>query len=271
MVDDISDIQSYYDKGTEEETDRLIRHQLEYDITWKFLDHYLPSEGNILEIGCGTGTITIGLAEHGYKVTAVDLSEKMVEVAKKRILEEGLEENVVFYTKDARDPGDIGENFDAVLMMGPLYHLVYKEDRVLALREAFARLRPGGVIFSSFISRYGIWGDIMKKIPQIIEKTAEIQSVLDRGKDREEGPPEGVGFRGYFATVPEICPLHEEVGFETLVLAGPEPCISADDESYNQLQGDRRKAWLELLYKLSTEESLIASSRHLLYIGRKPS
>lgn len=270
MIDDVSDIQSYYDEATGRELDRLNRHQLEYDITWRYLDDFLPSEGNILEIGCGAGTITVGLARCGYRVTATDLSVKMIELCKKRTSVEGLEKNTQFHVKDARNLGDIeNEAFDAVLMMGPLYHLVYKEDRKTALRDAFNRLKPGGNIFSTFISRYGIWGDVMKHIPQTIEKQANLRSVLDQGR-RDIEEPVG-GFRGYFATVSEISPLHEELGFKTLVLAGVEPCISADDESYNQLQGTSRKSWLDLLYKLSLEESIIAASRHLLYIGQKPS
>lgn len=269
MIDDVSDIQSYYDEATDRELDRLNRHQLEHDITWRYLDDFLPSEGNILEIGCGAGTITIGLARRGYKVTAIDLSAKMIELCKKRTSVEGLKKNIQFRVKDARNLGDIeSEAFEAVLMMGPLYHLVYKGDRETALTEAFNRLKPGGNIFSTFISRYGIWGDVMKNIPQTIEKQTDLRSVLDQGRDIEE--PVG-GFRGYFATVSEILPLHEEVGFKTLVVAGVEPCISADDESYNQLQGTRRESWLDLLYELSTEESVIAASRHLLYIGQKPS
>ena len=90
--------------------------------------------------------------------------------------------------------GDIeNEAFDAVLMMGPLYHLVYKEDRETALREAFNRLKPGGNIFSTFISRYGIWGEVMKKIPQVIEKETGLRSELDQG--RNIGERTG-GFRG---------------------------------------------------------------------------
>lgn len=268
MFDNISDIQSYYDNATERELERLSRHQLEHDITWRYLDNYLPSKGNILEIGCGAGTITIGLAKRGYKITAIDLSTRMVELCKKRISDEGLEQNVQFYVKDARKLYGIGADlFDAILMMGPLYHLVYKEDREIALKEAFNQLKRGGLIFSSFISRYGIWGDVMKTIPETIERQADLYSVLEQGKDVDE--PVG-GFRGYFATVSEISPLHEEIGFKTLVVAGVEPAISADDESYNKLQGDRRKLWLDLLYKLSIEDSIVAASRHLLYIGRKP-
>ena len=269
MIDDIGDIQSYYDEAVEKELVRLDRHQLERDITWRYLDSYLPPEGNILEIGPGAGTITLGLLERGYKITAVDLSEKMIELSRKRISDAGLERNVRFYVKDSRDLGEIESRaFDAVLMMGPLYHLVYKEDRETALKEAYDRLKPGGIIFSSFISRYGIWGDIIKTIPEAIEHQADVCSVIDRGKDLDR--PTVGGFRGYFVVLSEITPLHEEIGFETLVLASAEPCISADDESYNKLEGKRRQLWLDLLYELSTERSIMAASRHLLYIGRKP-
>lgn len=124
------------------------------------------------------------------------------------------------------------------------------------------------MIFSSFISRYGIWGDVMKNIPESIDDQADVRSVLDFGRD-----PEGRqvhAFRAYFAKVSEIAPLHEKSGFRTLVVAGVEPAISADDESYNRLEGTRRKLWRDLMYELSTEESIIAASRHLLYVGMKP-
>ena len=48
-----------------------------------------------------------------------------------------------------------------------------------------------------------------------------------------------------------------------------EPAISADDESYNALHGKQRELWLNLLFEVSAEPSMLASSRHLLYIGRR--
>lgn len=271
MLDDIGDIQSYYDKAADRELVRLERHQLEHDITWLYFDKYLPSEGSILEIGASTGGYTLELARRGYSITAVDLSSNLIDLCKKRISEAGLDQKVTFFVADARNLKDIRQdNFDAVLLMGPLYHLVYEEDRKMAVQEAFNRLRPGGIIFSSFISRYGIWGDVMKNLPHYIEFQADLRSVMEKGRDPDPIKEEFMGFRGYFAKVSETAPLHEEVGFKTLVVAGVEPCISADDESYNRLQGLRRKLWLDLLYEVSTEESIIAASRHLLYIGMKP-
>ena len=93
--------------------------------------------------------------------------------------------------------------------------------------------------------------------------------LLDKGR-RPDSQPRG-GFRGYFARVSEIRPLHEALGFQTIVLAGVEPAISADDESYNQLPPPQRGLWLNLLEEVSTDETTIGASRHLLYIGRKDS
>jgi SAM-dependent methyltransferase len=158
-------------------------------------------------------------------------------------------------------------DFDAVLLMGPLYHLVREADRKVALREAFDRLREGGLIFSSFISRFGIMGDLLKNMPDWIEDQSEVWTVIEQGKDPDDFPRGE--FRGYFAQPSEVAPLHEKVGVGTLVVAGVEPAISADDESYNKLQGKQRQQWLDLFYAISTEQSILGASRHLLYVGQK--
>ena len=269
MIDDVSDIADYYNRDPERERSRLERHQLEHDLTWRYLNKYLPSQGSILEVGVATGRYTLKLAKRDYKITAVDISARLLHECRKTIENEGLERKVDFVVADARDLGKIIErNFDAALLMGPLYHLVVETDRKTALHEAFSRLRRGGLIFSSFISRFGILGDVLRDIPNWIEDQADVQSLLDFGKRPDESPRGG--FRGYFAQVAEIAPLHESIGFKTLAVAGVEPAISADDESYNRLQGKQRQLWLDLLDKISTEPSILGASRHLLYIGKKP-
>jgi hypothetical protein len=153
--------------------------------------------------------------------------------------------------------------------MGPLYHLVEEDDRRAALKEAYDRLCDGGLIFTAFISRFGIMGDLIRNVPNWIEDQAEVRWLLARGKAPDDAPR--AGFRGYFAQVSEIAPLHAAIGFETITLAGVEPAISADDESYNKLEGKQRQHWLDLFYEISTQTSILAASRHLLYIGRKTS
>ncbi|HHB91533.1 MAG TPA: class I SAM-dependent methyltransferase [Anaerolineae bacterium] len=267
--DDISDIRRFYDASIQAEEERLARHQLERDLTWRYLDTYLSGTGEILEIGAATGAYTLGLARRGYQVTAVDISAAMTAFREEKLARAGLDDRVEHLIADARDLRALaGRAFDAALIMGPLYHLVYESDRRRVLSQTFELLKPGGLVFSTFISRTGIMGDLMATLPEWIEQEDEVRAVLEQGylpKDKTRG-----GFRGYFARVDEIAPLHESVGFETLILAALEPQMtSSDDDNYNRLTGAQRRAWLDLWYELSTDPHLLGSSRHLLYIGHK--
>jgi SAM-dependent methyltransferase len=269
MNDDLSDIVDFYNSELEHEHTRLERHQLEYELTWRYLERYLPERGSILEIGAATGVYTVELARRGYQVTAVDMTEKLLQRCRENLSAHGMQNQARLVIADVRQLDQfVADEYDAALLMGPLYHLVLEVDRKTALGQVYERLRPGGLIFSAFISRYGILGDLMKKMPEWIENQAEVWSVLELGRD-PENPRKGA-FRGYFADPAEVAPLHESAGFETLVLAAVEPAISADDESYNQLYGARRRLWLDLLYKISAQPSSLGASRHLLYIGKKP-
>ena len=269
MIDDVGDIAAYYGEDPGQEDGRLEVHQLEHGLTWRYLDQYLPARGSVLDVGAGTGRYSLQLARRGYAVTAVDLSPALIERSKKHVADEGLETQVRFVVADARDLTEVAENgFDAVLMMGPLYHLVEEVDRKAALEQALGKLRRGGLIFSSFLSRFGVLGDLLRRVPDWIEDQARAKALLEIGRRPDDAPPGG--FRGYFAHVSEIAPLHEMVGFQTVTLAGVEPAISADDESFNRLQGKQRQLWLDLLHEISGEESIVGASRHLLYVGMKP-
>lgn len=267
-MDDLRDIADFYNHSLDNEHTRLERHQLEHDLTWRYFGRYLPKQGSILEAGSATGIYTIELARLGYSVTAVDMSAVLLEESRRRLVEKRLDHKVRLILADARDLSEVTEQeFDAALLMGPLYHLVAEADRKKALNEVYIRLKKGGVIFSAFISRFGILGDLLKKIPDWIDEQVEVRSFLEAGK-RPDDYPLG-GFRGYFARPDEIAPLHESVGFQTILLAGVEPAISADDESFNQLEGRQRKLWLDLFEEISTQDSIVGASRHLLYIGIK--
>jgi S-adenosylmethionine-dependent methyltransferase len=267
-MDDVSDIAAYYNLNAAGESTRLERHQLEHNLTWRYLRRYLPDQGKLLEIGAASGGYTVDLARQGYTITGVDLSATLLKTCRQRLVKAGLEQKVKLVLADARDLSAVAElDFDAVLLMGPLYHLVFEADRKTALQEVYGRLKTGGVIFSSSISRYGIMGDLLKNVPEWIEQKDEVRSILDQGRDPEHMPDEG--FRGYFARVDEIASLHEAIGFKTITLAGVEPAIASDDESFNKLEGVQRELWLDLLDEISTQTSIIGASRHLLYVGRK--
>jgi len=269
MPDDINDIRSFYDNNVHKENDRLERHPVERDITWRYLESYLPPTGKILDIGAGTGAYSIPLAERGYSVTVVDLSTALIDKCKERAKETPLQDKLAFFVADARDLSETKDkDYDAVLLMGPLYHLVLEEDRIKAIKEAFSKMKRDGIIFSAFISRFGIWGDVMVKIPHYIKYQSSVKSILEKGVDAEDFPTWESSFRAYFATVSEIIPLHEKQGFKTLALAGVEPA-GFNTDRYKDLTDEQRKQWLDLIFSISTERTAIGASTHLLYVGEK--
>ncbi|HLB27835.1 MAG TPA: class I SAM-dependent methyltransferase, partial [Dehalococcoidales bacterium] len=186
-----------------------------------------------------------------------------------RVREAKLEDKVTCLVADARDLSKVTDaDFDAVLLMGPLYHLILEENRKTAIREVWKKMKSGAIIFSSFISRYGIWSDVMGKMPHYIENQDDVKSVLEKGRDTELRAW-GSSFRAYFVTASEIMPLHEQLGFKTLAVAGVEPVGIGADEAYKNLPDNQRKLWLDLMFAISAEPSIIGASCHLLYIGEK--
>lgn len=278
MPDDTSDIRSYYDENVDQENERLERHQLERDLTRRYLQEYLPPGGRILELGASTGAYTHWLAQRGHSLAAVDFSPAALARNQAQLqaiaaqadpaAAKALLERVTYATADIRDLSALpAEEYDAVLIMGPLYHLIERGDRQQAVSQALSFLRPGGILAATFITRLGILGDLMRNVPQWIELVEEMRSVIDLGFDPPDWPRGG--FRGYFAHAAEIDPFFTSLGLQTLALAALEPAISADDEAYNRLEGRQRALWLELLVEISRQPSLLDSSRHLIYLGRK--
>lgn len=160
------------------------------------------------------------------------------------------------------------KSFSAVLLPGPLYHLHTEPERRQAVREAWRVLRPGGLIFAAFVTRFAGFRDLARSSPYtLFEKRAEWEEILQTGIYHAD---QGVGFTdAYFAHPSEIRPLMEASGFETLDLIGCEGIIAANEEQVNLLTGEAWQAWVDLNYRLGKEPSLHGASDHLLYVGRK--
>ena len=269
-LDDVSDIQRHYDSDPSREADRLDRHPIEFEVTMRYLRTFLPPDGTILEIGCAAGRYTTELARLGYRVTGVDLSPGLLELCRHAVDAAGVTDRVELFVSDARDLSGIpGSSFDAVLLMGPLYHLIHRADRIEAVKEAALKLRSGGVFVSAHISRYGMMAHIAQTIPFWIEKTESVDSIVKLGHEGDSNPRDG-GFRRYFSTAEEIAPLHEECGIRTLVLATSDPGAVALDSTFREMSESQQRLWIDLFYRISAEPSYVASSSHLLYVGKRP-
>lgn len=97
-----------------------------------------------LDLGCGTGGVTVELAERGFRVRGIDHSAAMLELAERKVRERGAAGNVELLTGDVRSlPFPDGE-FDVVTCQGVLHHLT---DLNAPVREISRVLRPGGLFY----------------------------------------------------------------------------------------------------------------------------
>jgi ubiquinone/menaquinone biosynthesis C-methylase UbiE len=143
-------VRAYYERGVELGRLEQGYSRIEFERTKELLDRHLPpTPASVLDVGGGPGVYAEWLAERGFEVHLVDGSPLHVEEATRR--------GAGRFTAalgDARALDERDAAFDAVLLMGPLYHLTERGDRIAALREARRVVRTGGVLVATAISRF---------------------------------------------------------------------------------------------------------------------
>src|SRR5512139_602399 len=125
---DVAAVASYYDQKPEIEWQRMDRHRTEHALTIKTLQFHLPPPpACILDCGGGPGRYAIELARQGYKVTLFDLSAGNLDLGREKAAQAGV--SLAFEQGTALDLSRFAAGeFDAVLLLGPLYHLLTVED-----------------------------------------------------------------------------------------------------------------------------------------------
>ena len=116
-------------------------------------DHLQP-RAEVLEIGCGTGSLALALSSHAGHIHAIDISAEMIKIAEQKKADQGVA-NVTFHTGtlEAMLPR-IPAVVDAVWAYSIL-HLI--DDRTRTLKTAFELLKPGGTFISSNVCLAGTW------------------------------------------------------------------------------------------------------------------
>jgi len=151
--------------------------------------------------------------------------------------------------------------------MGPLYHLKLESERKKAVTEAMRVSRPGGMLFSVYLSRYSVLRYAAKVRPaQLAAAPTFYDSILQNGVGEL-----GNGFLDtcYCADPLEIQPFMEGLGLTTLDLLGCEGVVAEVEDKLNELSGEDFDRWIDLNYRLGRRKELHAASAHLLHVGRK--
>jgi 2-polyprenyl-3-methyl-5-hydroxy-6-metoxy-1,4-benzoquinol methylase len=263
----MKEAESFYDEHAAEEWGRLERHRTEFAVTLKVLKEFLPPPpAVILDIGGGPGRYAIELAKRGYAVTLLDVSSKSLEFAKQQAMQMGVKLNACIHSNALDLDQCRTESYDAVLLMGPLYHLLLKEERVQAVHESMRVLKEGGRLFAAAITRFAPFREAARSMPDwAVDNHEYAQQVLATGL--HEKPTKWA--KAFFMHPAEFIPLMEESGLRTLELVGCEGIVAGHEDLVNKLEGEDWEIWVELNYTLGKEPSLHGASDHLLYVGEK--
>ena len=137
----------YYNKFNEDK--RLTRRHgiVEFRTAMKYIVKYLKKMDNpkILDVGAGTGRYSIELDKQGYDVTAVELVKHNLMHLKKNYPDIKSYQGNAINLKKFKD-----ESFNMVLLFGPMYHLITKNEKIKALMEAKRVVKTGGIIMISY-------------------------------------------------------------------------------------------------------------------------
>ena len=267
MQESREQVRAFYEGAAQAEWKRLDGYAPEFEINLRMMERYLRPGDRVLDIGGGPGRYALALARRGCAVTLVDLSSANAELAAAKAAEAGLPITAMQGDALELDALHLGE-FDHVLLMGPLYHLLEEEERKEAVRQALSRLKPGWTLFAAFISQSANLIDLLRGYPAEIlrgapEEEAWLQSLLE-GRAYAGG-----GFtQVYFEQVKDVLPFFAQFPLETLHFLSSEGILAPFRHSLESQPQEVRERWLDIAFRLCEREEFLSYGEHLLYIGR---
>lgn len=264
------DVIDHYDLGWER--DRLVsgRNRLELARTRELLARHLPPPpATILDVGGGPGAYAHWLADQGYDVHLIDPVPLHIEQAMR---EGGDHPLASARVGDARRLDHPDASADAVLLLGPLYHLTERPDRLRALREAARVTRPGGLVLAVGITRFASLLDgLMAGYLDDPDFVAIVERDLRDGQHRNPG-----NHPAYFTTASFHHPdeLREEVSeaglaiVETVSIEGPGRWLPREFDAWWD-DPARRERLLAAVRAVEREPTLMGLGPHIMVVARR--
>ncbi|MBI4833234.1 MAG: class I SAM-dependent methyltransferase [Planctomycetes bacterium] len=261
-----SSCETYYDRVAHQYDDSYKDAYWEFynAVTWNNIKKYLPRlEGRkILDIGGGTGNWALKLAKSGFEVTLADISQKMLDVAKRKADEAGFSGKISFAKADICDLSSFNpESFSLVLAEGD--PLSCCDNPPKAVKECYRILKPKGLFIASVDNRFG-------GLRVFIEQNEldGLEKLVKTGETNWFTRKEEEQHLLHYFTPDELRNLFSRKGFEVVSLIG-KPVLPVRANSEILKDKDAFKRLLELELKLNSEETLLGSAGHLEIVGKK--
>jgi ubiquinone/menaquinone biosynthesis C-methylase UbiE len=265
------DAVTYYEAGREQARLERSAGALERMRTQELIARYAPlPPATVMDVGGGTGPYAFWLAGRGYTVHLLDAMPLHVEHARR--LDEGRAARLAGISEgDARHLPFADESADVVMLLGPLYHLTERGDRLEAWREAHRVARAGGVVLAAGISRYASLLDgLSRGFLDDPDFARIVRDDLATGQHRNPAQHPGYFATAYFHTPDELREEAESVGWrrvETLAVEGP---AWLSPTALERLQDEQLQArYLEAIRLVERDPALLPVSAHMMVIARK--
>lgn len=264
-------IVEYYDRTPEESRLEQGAFRLEQERTRELLQRFLPPPpAVVVDVGGAAGAYALWLAEAGYAVHLLDRTPRLVAEARRRS-QRARRPLVSCRVGDARALDLSSGMADAVLLLGPLYHLTDPADRAQALRESARILRPGGLLFAAAISR---WASALDGLARELLTDAAFGAIVERdlrsGQHRNPTQRADYFTTAYFHHPDELAVEVNGAGLELAGVFGIEgPGWILTDVVERMADPVRRDLLLRVARMVETEGPVVGTSAHLLAVARR--
>ena len=259
---------AYYARGHEARRLGEGHGPLEFARTCDILARCLPSPpATVLDVGGGPGPYAVWLAPRGYRVVLIDAVPLHVAQARDAAARAG--QTIDARVGDARRLEEADGSADAVLLLGPLYHLTERTARLQALREARRVLRPGGLVVAAGVSRFA---SLLSGLFDGFLADPAFREIVEQ--DLRDGQHRNPTSHDYFTTTffhhpDELRREVAEAGFTVEAVLGVEgPGWALPDLSTRWTDPARRAEILEVARAVESEPSLLGFHAHILAAGR---
>jgi ubiquinone/menaquinone biosynthesis C-methylase UbiE len=246
-----------WNPDTYDEWYKTFQGAVENYVDWELLKKYLPKNKNakILDAAGGTGRITLPLAKMGYSVTLCDISPEMLDVAKQKMLKEGVLNKVKILECDVRSLRFANESFDFVLCWDGAFEATEELIRVTKKQgriSTFLHSKWEAVV-SNFYKNPDSTLALIESSPSYLEGELGKYRVVSTEEARELFEAEGIRVIDIYA----VCGWMD-------VLRIPEKVLESRDWDEKFF-----KQTTEMALKLSKEPSVKGMTRHLVLYGER--
>ncbi len=268
-------VRDFYNKNAVREWERLDTPlgKIEFISTLRLVDRYLPQQGHLCDIGGGPGRYAIELIRRGYKVTLFDLSEEEIGLARVQLDTLGISAERLI-VGDARDMSAFAsESFDAVLLMGPMYHIVEPEERAGVLRELARILKPHGTAIVAYLNAWGIIRTGIVDFAHWYRDISTLRSMLKLNEHRFTRQSLSNFTESYWSTPEAALGEVKKAGLEVISYAGAEGFTGGMGPLLERLAADNPEAYanvVQVAAETSELEQYRDSTDHLHIVVRKP-